>query len=105
MSRTTDILLCVGSLDDERLDEFNAALVQAGFSASSNTPLLTSLSSALKELPGSKYYTDDVWAACWNFGLPKEELVPVFKAFPWYQPENALLIISEEQGDTEVLRP
>lgn len=105
MGRTTDILICVGCLDDERLSEFNAALELAGFSKSGNKPLFTSLSSALKGLPGSKYYTGDVWAACWNFGLPEDELIPVFKAFPWDIPENALLIISEEQGETEVIRP
>jgi hypothetical protein len=92
-------------LDDERLDEFNAALELSGFSKSANTPLFTSLSSALKDLPGSKYYTDDAWAACWNFGIPEDFLIPAFKAFPWDSPENALLIISKEQCDTEVIRP
>lgn len=105
MSRTTDILISVGCLDNERADEFNVALVAGGFETSHNTPLLTSMHEALTALPGSKYYTSGLFAACWNFGYQKDVLINVFKAFDWDERENAILIISEEQDDVEVYRP
>ena len=104
MSHTTDILITTGSLDEGKVHDFNECLAKFGFNASAGTPWLTAMHAARDNLPGTKYFTDGIWAACWNYG-DKDQIVAAFKAFDWEQPENAVLIVAVEQHDTEVHRP
>lgn len=103
MSYTTDVVLKVGGLDEKRVGEFNATLSTAGFEASADTPSLTCLSTNLANLPGSKYFSGSLWAACWNYGL-KDPLTAAFQQFDWEEPEKAVLIWTPEQSDAEVFR-
>lgn len=106
MSRTTDITLLLGNLDDGELDNFNAALLMAGVVFDGDTPTLRSLAPSLNNLPGRRVYTDFIAAACWNYGggyLPV--LVSVFQSYPWGSPENAILVIAGEECSTEITRP
>lgn len=106
MSHTTDLTLCLGCLDDDALDEFNLKCIAGGIAFDNDAPRLKALTAAVNELPGSKYYTNLIAAACWNnsaHNLPK--LVAVFQAYEWESPEDAVLIIADEQQDTQVFRP
>lgn len=104
MSYTTDILITTGGLDEGKAQDFNEHLAKSGFKAKGDTPWLTAMHTARDNLPGSKYFTDGIWAACWNYG-DKAHIVAAFKSFDWEQPENAVLIVAVEQHDTEVHRP
>lgn len=107
MSHTTDITLLVGTLDDgEGLQAFNAQLEKAGVLFTNNVPYLRGLYAAIRNLPGAKYYTDLVAAACWNnAGEELAILVREFSAFDWASPENAILIIADEQRESVIYRP
>lgn len=104
MSYTTDILITTGSLDEDKVHEFNEHLLKFGFNVSGDTPPMSSMSTARDNLPGHKYFTDGIWAACWNYGV-KDQIIAAFKSFDWEQPENAVLIVAVEQHDTEIHRP
>lgn len=107
MSHTTDITLLLGTLDDsEGLQAFNAQLEKAGVVFANNIPYLRGLDAAIRNLPGSKCYTDLVAAACWNnAGEELDILAREFNAFDWASPENAILIIACEQGRSIIHRP
>ena len=103
MSKTTDIVLFLGILDEESIEKFNSELsVILGVTQTSRTwmlfqPLDTDV------LCGPKVFTSKVFATTWNhsdeFVSP---LVQLFKRFQWQEPENVVLIIEREEGDTTV---
>lgn len=106
MSHTTDITLLLGVLDDQELESFNEALGAAGVAFDRDTPPLRSLATAVNALPGSKYYTNSVAAACWNHSSAYVPiLVSVFQAYPWDSPQNAVLVVADEQVHADVIRP
>lgn len=106
MSVTTDITLLYGNLDDGELDNFNTRLEKFGVAFTSNIPPFRSMGRSLRELPGAKYYTSMVAAACWNHASDEiGVLVKVFQSFDWGAPENAILVIAREQDESVVFRP
>lgn len=104
MSLVYDVVLMVGSSDNNRLEEFNAFMVSEGFQSGYNTPALVQVET--DRLPGSKVFTGRVSAATWNWPddqVPK--LLFSLDLFDWNAPAQVVLLITKEQERTKVYRP
>lgn len=104
MSRTTDIILFLGILDDE----------DAGSAKAFNQELLKIVEKpwfllqplGTDSLEGPKVFTSEVHAVTWNnMQYLIDELTDMFKRFEWKDPEHVVLIVEDEQNDIQILRP
>lgn len=107
VSHTTDITLLLGSLDDvEALQVFNARLEAAGTPPQRRPvpaePRLGALGLTRQEILYRLHRRSARWN---NVGDEPATLVREFKAFDWASPENAILVIVDEQLGSVIHRP
>ena len=85
MSLIYNVVLMVGSSDNDRLEEFNAFMVSEGFQSGYNTPALVQVET--DRLPGSKVFTGRLGAATWNWPVDQvDKLLFSLDLFDWTEP-------------------
>jgi hypothetical protein len=106
MSVVTGVVLCMSVCEEDGsqgedgppalLEQINAWL--AGRSAHFRLPDIT------ESAGGGKHPQMYIAAAGFNY-FPEDDFAAFVMALPWLNPENAVLVMEPEEGETRVFRP